>query len=1198
VPSSIMEGRKMKIETNIFENSPLGYALHKIVLDGAGKPVDYQFIEANKAFEKITGLKKTDIIGKTVKEAMPGIENDQFDWINLYGKVALEESEENFEQYFEPLGKHYSVQVYSPQKDYFITIFTDISAQKSLSQITAKFNEFSTNNLDINYVIDNARELCGAKYAILNKFDKNGRDFSTVALSGISHNLKKAVSLIGFEIVGKKWEYDPERQKKIDKSKTTVFNNLSDLTGNKLPKNIISLLCKTFNIGKVVIVKTTKDGRMLGDFTLIFSGKDEMQHRELIETYADLTGMLLNRLDNEEEIRESEKSQKTLLENIAAGILIIDPETKIIESVNKHAQNLIGLSEKEIIGKICHQFVCPAQVKCCPICDKGQIVDNSEKILLTADGRDIPILKSAKIILINGKKKLIESFVDITENKESQRETEKLKEQFELAISGTNDGIWDWNLKTNELFLSKRWKGMLGYEDSEINNEFTAFISLIYEDDAPVVNEFVQRYLKGEIEKYAIEFRMKHKNGSIIWILAKGEALRDENGIPYRMAGSHSDISDRKLIEEKLWENQIRLEMAMDAGEHGFWDWDLITDSTYFSPVYYTMLGYEDAELPMNLDTFMQLIHPSDAKEVMPIIQQSINEGRPYAVEFRLKCKNGSYKWIMGKGKTYFDEKTGKPYRAVGVNIDINERKEAEEELKKLNGQINQYAQKLELNNFELDMAKEEAEVANRAKSEFLANMSHEIRTPLNAIIGFSQILDEKIADNKLLKYTTGIKTSGKTLLNLINDILDLSKIEAGKLALNLEYVSMDEVIAQVVQVFEPNASEKGLKISYISDEDMPVCIKSDELRLRQIAMNLVSNSLKFTAEGEIVVQTAFINTDKTGKRTDVVFSVRDTGIGISPEQQKAIFDPFRQQDSSIAKKYGGTGLGLAITQKITHLLNGEIALKSKPGEGSEFIITFKDVLFTDVDRNKAERSAPLEVQLGKATILLVDDVDSNRDVIIGFLENQPVTILEASSGEEAVEIVKAHAPDLVLMDIRMPKMDGYEATRIIKSIQNTMPVIAITASILSTTDEQGALFDDFLGKPVLKSNLLESITKFIPDSMFIRNEQKGSPQEYEIDLSAVKAPVVLHNEIETQMLPQLRNISNLGELSNFIDFAERLTRLGNDHDLPFFGQTGNRLIAATEAFDIEEIESIFLMLGHKFSEIIQELTDKQIDHE
>ena len=272
-------------------------------------------------------------------------------------------------------------------------------------------------------------------------------------------------------------------------------------------------------------------------------------------------------------------------------------------------------------------------------------------------------------------------FIDITVRKESENNLFKLKEQFELAVDGANEGIWDWDISTGKLFLSKRWKEMLGYKPYELKDEFDTFISLVYEKDIDRVSAYVQKYLNGEIKKYEIEFRMKHKDGSLRWILAKGEAIRADDERPYRMAGSHSDITDKKNAEQELVKSRRRLELAIDAAEHGFWDWDLITGETYFSPVYYTMLGYENEELPMNFNTFSKLIHPDDKISVMPAIEKSVAEGKPYEAEFRLLCKDGSYKWIRGKGKSYFKESSDKPVRAVGLHIDIDEKKKYENKL-------------------------------------------------------------------------------------------------------------------------------------------------------------------------------------------------------------------------------------------------------------------------------------------------------------------------------------------------------------------------------------------------------------------------------------------------------------------------------------------------------------------------------------
>ena len=588
---------------NIFQNSPFGYALHKIVMDETGKPIDYEFIEVNKAFEKLTGVKGSDIVGKNVTEAIPGIEKGEFDWISFYGKVALEETEDSFEQFSEPLGKHYSVQVYSPQKGYFVTIFTNISAQKSISEIAAKFNGFNLGELDFQYIVDKVRELSGAKYAFLNIFDENGQDFTTMAFSGLNKHFEQAVSLLGIDFWGKKWKYDPERQKKIEKKKVTVFQHLTDLTGKVISKNTVNLLCKTFNIGQTAVVKAMRNDNILADFTLVFDKNDELQNQLIIETIADLTAQLIHRLNaefelkeqkkilsdiiygtragtwewniqtgktvfnerwaeiigysleeispttietwskfshsdelkksgelldkhfsgeldyyefesrmkhknghwiwvldrgkvvswtddgkpfmmmgshqeiteqkiSEQKIIESEKLQKTLLENVSAGIMIIDPKTRIIETVNKYAMELIGLKNDEIIGQKCHRFVCPAHVDCCPICDKGQIVDNSDKVLLRPDGKEIPILKTVKHIFIDGKEKLIESFVDISEKKATENLLKKSADLLENLSRQIPGVIYQYQIKPDGSrcfpFASKHIKDIYGVAPEEV----------------------------------------------------------------------------------------------------------------------------------------------------------------------------------------------------------------------------------------------------------------------------------------------------------------------------------------------------------------------------------------------------------------------------------------------------------------------------------------------------------------------------------------------------------------------------------------------------------------------------------------------------------------------------------------------------------------------------------------------------------
>lgn len=670
--------------------------------------------------------------------------------------------------------------------------------------------------------------------------------------------------------------------------------------------------------------------------------------------------------------------------------------------------------------------------------------------------------------------------IDISDLRMAQAELVATKEQFELAINGTNDGIWDWNLKTNELFLSKRWKDILGYSDEELKNEFQTFASLVHEEDFHYVNEYVESYLKGLIESYAIEFRMRAKDGSIKWILAKGEALRDENGIPYRMAGSHSDITLRKEYERKLSENQERLELALEAGEHGFWDWNLEDNTTYFSPVYYTMLGYDVNELPMNFDTFDYLIHKDDKLRVMPLIEESIKKGTTYEQEFRLLCKDGNYRWIVGKGKSYFKDRSGKPYRAVGIHQDIHHRKLLEAEL---------------------ISAKEQAETASKAKSQFLANMSHEIRTPLNGVIGFTELLKNTNLSALQRQYVENANVSGHTLLGIINDILDFSKIEAGMMELEFVKTDMMELFSGCIGIVQYSAEKKNLNLLSRMDPHLPRYAFVDPVRLKQVLTNLLGNAVKFTEQGQVELRVDFqpVNSD-SGRFT---VSIRDTGIGISEKQKSKLFKAFSQADDSTTRKFGGTGLGLIISQMIVEKMGSHIRFSSEEGQGSIFSFEFVAKISGDVVGEHTMLS--VRDSLGEKIpqglkVLIAEDVGMNMFLIKSLLvEMIPgIEVIEATNGQEAVDAHRRILPDLILMDVQMPILDGLEATEAIriweKNTGKHTPIIALTAGALK--EEMEACYsrgmDGFITKPIDTGKL----KKVFADHVLQGGEPPPPPRE------------------------------------------------------------------------------------------------------
>lgn len=382
-----------------------------------------------------------------------------------------------------------------------------------------------------------------------------------------------------------------------------------------------------------------------------------------------------------------------------------------------------------------------------------------------------------------------------------------------------------------------------------------------------------------------------------------------------------------------------------------------------------------------------------------------------------------------------------------------------------------------------LILEKEKANSANRAKSEFLANMSHEIRTPMNHILGFSEVMLNTTTDSKQKNYLSTILNSGKTLLSLINDILDLSKIEAGKLDISLDPIDLRNIIEDIRLLFEQKVKEKGLKFEVEIDGNMPTTILLDEIRIRQIILNLVGNAIKFTHNGKVKVKTTIINITETD--LDLDLSIIDTGIGISQEDYNKIFESFSQQSGQDNRKYGGTGLGLAITKRLTELMNGKISLESKINEGSNFTIHFTNLKYNNeiIECDNEYNWEVESIDFTGSKILIVDDVKQNRDLVKSYLENYNLVFLEAENGEMAIEIAKLQMPDFIFMDIRMPGINGYDATKVIKSLYTTahIPIVALTASTLhQEVDLLRKMFDGYLKKPIQRKSLINELIKFV----------------------------------------------------------------------------------------------------------------------
>ena len=630
--------------------------------------------------------------------------------------------------------------------------------------------------------------------------------------------------------------------------------------------------------------------------------------------------------------------------------------------------------------------------------------------------------------------------------------------------------------------LNKAGEELLGVSQSEILGKTD--YDLFTKEEADSFTAQDREVMVGRRLLDSPEESIQTKDKGVRILRTKKIPILDDGGRPQYLLGISEDITVRKQDEEALRTSEFRLRCTLDVATDGLWDWNLTTLQAYYSPSWIRLLGLEDQDIPLNnVFDWKNRVHEDDYPGVEQALNRHLAGDSPgYMVEHRVRHRTGEWKWFSMRGKVMQWDGQGRPARMMGTMVDITERKLSE-------ARLAQAAQDLRQKNKELAIARDKALEAAKIKAEFLATMSHEIRTPMNGVIGMTGLLLDTPLNPQQREYAETVRQSGEHLLGIINDILDFSKIETGKLDLEDLNFDLHATVEEAVGLLGELAYTKGLELTCLVQAGVPTALRGDPGRLRQLLVNLIGNAIKFTERGEVVVSVSMEEESdaKTAAHLNSAcrtlrFEVSDTGVGIAPEQQARLFQPFTQADGSTTRKYGGTGLGLAICKQLVEMMGGRIGVNSKVGEGSIFWLTVRFPLQSE----ETQPIVTIPVALRGRHVLIVDDHATNRRVLEQSLRGQGVMCESAEEGFQALECLRNAAGqqspfDLAILDMQMPGMDGLELARRIKA----EPVISTTRLVLLTSvgqrgdakAAQSAGIVAYLTKPIRQSLLYECLS-------------------------------------------------------------------------------------------------------------------------
>jgi len=653
----------------------------------------------------------------------------------------------------------------------------------------------------------------------------------------------------------------------------------------------------------------------------------------------------------------------------------------------------------------------------------------------------------------------VAAFNEITQRKKAEETLQKSEENLSITLHSIGDGVISTDINGLIVNMNPVAEKLCGWTLTEATGKpLSDVFKIINADTRQSVADPVEKVLEfGEIVGLANHTILISKDGSEFQIADSAAPIKNKESKIMGVVLVFSDVTGKYAAELALKQSEERYALVIDASEQGIWDWNVETNEIYFSEQWKKQIGYEDYELKNDLSTWEEHLHPEEKEYCMNAVNAYLNNPfEHYILEFRFRHKDGTYRWIHNKSASLKNNK-GKVIRMFGSHTDITEQKQIEQELIK---------------------AKEQAEESDLLKSAFLANMSHEIRTPMNGILGFAELLKEpELSGEEQQQYIRIIEKSGARMLNIINDIIDISKIEAGLMNLNLIETNINENIEYLYTFFKPEVEAKGIELLFHTPlSAQEATITTDSEKVYAILTNLVKNAIKYTNHGSIE-----LGYQKRGDYLE--FYVKDTGIGVAKKRREAIFERFIQADISDKMARQGAGLGLAITRAYVEMLGGKIWVESLEGFGSTFYFTLPHTSEPKHEPVVQQLTFSDKVEeLRKLNILIAEDDEVSEmllDKIVKFVGKE---ILKARTGLEAVDVCKKNSDiDLVLMDIRMPEMSGFEATCQIRKFNKDVIIIAQTAYGLTGDREKAveAGCNDYIAKPINKTELFELILKY-----------------------------------------------------------------------------------------------------------------------